>query len=310
MRYGYKVIAGAIGNNGGYGSMNAHAVTIHHSAVIRGGNEDGRAIATAYCRYHKNHMPYHFLITRKTSDPIWCTQWVTQFTYHNANYTGNRDCIAICVDGNFQSQDPSPAQLSKLNQLLDDLYHNWFSANGWMAFDKLINPRDKIVHNYQGVKVRTLHWHNEVAQPGHSTSCCGNTLKPYVEQYRNEGYIISAEEEMYKEKYENLQKQHTTLKKKYNDLNTRYNKIAKQLESSKKQATSLTKQLKTLQKDMGALEAELKQEKAKNDTLNTRIQTLESQVKQLQKDIKELKEPQVTSNFLQRFIKWLKKILA
>lgn len=193
MRYIYDVIAGEIGNTGGHGPMKTpHAVTIHHSAVVRNGSENGKEIAKAYCSYHGGKMPYHFLITRKESDPIFCTQYVTQFTYHNANYTANRDCIAICVDGNFQTQNPSATQLKKLKQLLDDIANNWFSKNGWVAWETSINPKNNSkVLNYQGVSVKTLHYHNEVAQPGHGTACCGANLIPKVVEYRNKGGNVS-----------------------------------------------------------------------------------------------------------------------
>ncbi len=268
-RFIYDIIAGEIGNKGGHGPMKTpHAVTIHHSAVVRTGKENGKEIAKAYCNWHKNHMPYHFLITRKKSDPIFCTQWVTQFTWHNANYTANKDCIAICVDGNFQSQKPSTVQLRKLKQLLDDLANNWFSKHNWVSFEKNINPKNNTkVINYQGVKVKTLHYHNEVAQPGHSTACCGNKLIPYVKEYRNKKGKVKwgvnpkpTPKPTCSEKLKECEKNYKALDKKYVSKHT-------ELEKLKRVYTKLEKDNKSLQTSLDAKNKQLKDKQVKINKL-------------------------------------------
>jgi|GEM_PF-5991081 len=193
MRYNYEVIADKIGNKGGEGIMQPHAVTIHHSAVQSDTNYDVVSRAASYAAYHGGSMPYHFLIPFNDDNKIYCTQYITNYTWHNSNYIANKDTIAICLDGNFEIDKPRTKQLEKLKQILDDLSANYFSANGWTKFDTGIEPKDnKLLKEYSdGVKVKTLHWHNEVAQPGYPTACCGINLKPYIEEYRSKQGNVS-----------------------------------------------------------------------------------------------------------------------
>ena len=193
MRYEYKVIAGEIGNAGGRGAMpDPHSLTVHHSAVIRNGSEDPKTVAASYCKYHGGYMPYHFLIPYNDDNNIYVTQYVSQYTWHNSNGIGNKDSLAICIDGNFQEQQPKETQLKKFKQLLDDFNSDWFKQNGWSSALDGIRPKQKDVWTYSdNKKVFTLHWHNEVAQIGHGTACCGKNLMPYVSEYRDKAGSVS-----------------------------------------------------------------------------------------------------------------------
>jgi hypothetical protein len=120
------------------------------------------------------------------SDNIYVTNYVNGHTWHNGNAQGNRKALAILVDGNFDVEKPTEKQLLKLKQILDHIYGNWFSKNGWFPFEVHMNTRDRVRHKYtEGKTVRTTHYHNEVAQRGYSTACCGKNLIPKVVEYRN-----------------------------------------------------------------------------------------------------------------------------
>ena len=187
-RFQYKIIADKIGNKGGYGRMQPHAITTHHSAVVRKTTDDPVQIAKTYCSWHKGHMPYHFFIPYNDDNFIYVTQWLKSYVWHNSNYSANKDTIAVVLDGYFHGgkQTPRKSQLLKYKQLLDDLSSNWFSNQGWTDFDKGINPKDNTTNKvYKQKTVKISHYHNEVAQPGHATACCGTALIPYVLEYRN-----------------------------------------------------------------------------------------------------------------------------
>lgn len=194
MRYEYEVIIDKIGTKAGHGKMTAHALTTHHTAVeTRENGYDVISRLKAYVRHHNGVIAYHFYIPRDTSKKIYVTQYLTRYTWHNSNFTGNKDTLGICMEGNFQVQNPTETQLAKYRQLLDDIANNWFSKNGWVAFDKHINPRDKnTFKTYSGGKsVHILHYHNEIAQPGHGTACCGKNFIPKVLDYRNKQGNVS-----------------------------------------------------------------------------------------------------------------------
>lgn len=187
-RFEYSVIITSITNKGGRGVFPSlpKNITIHHSAVAKGNNYNAIARANSYSNYKGGYMPYHIFIPADDSNLIYITQYLNQYTWHNSNGYGNLASIACVVDGNFEIEQPSEIQLAKLKQLCDDIADNYFSNNGWFAFDKYINPKDNKTYNtYAGKTVLPLHWHNEIAEAGHGTSCCGKNLMPYVSEYRN-----------------------------------------------------------------------------------------------------------------------------
>jgi hypothetical protein len=141
------------------------------------------ATLRAISNYKGGYFPYHLYIT-DDDGPIYITQWLIGYTYHNSNIGANKDSIAVCCDGNYVRSQPSQNTLKKLKQVLDDLDSNWFKKNGWVDFAKYLNVKTKKRHAYNfGKTVYTLHWHNEVAKTG--TACCGNKLMAYVKEYRD-----------------------------------------------------------------------------------------------------------------------------
>ena len=195
-RFRYEVIADKIaGNQGGYGSLTAKAITIHHTGVETVAPYDIMNRLAVYTRGHDGHFPYQFYIPmddgdgslEQGEDVIYVTNWLNQFVIHNANWDGNRNCLSGVLEGNFQVQKPTELQLAKLKQLLDDLSIDYLeNVDGYIDSFKQVNPKDnQTVYTFSGVRVNSLHYHNEVAQPGNGTACCGTNLIPYVVDYRS-----------------------------------------------------------------------------------------------------------------------------
>lgn len=194
--YNYKIVADKINNTGGYGLFKAKAVTIHHSGVVTDGAYNVLERLRSYSRAHQGKFPYHFYIPRdfeggEYNNDILITQWLNQWTVHNTNWDGNRNCLAVCLEGNFEVQQPTKTQLLKLKQLLDDLASKRFQIElGFIRDFEAVNPKDNTTMiTFSGVTVPMLHYHNEVAQVVNgvkqATACCGKNLIPYVVEYRD-----------------------------------------------------------------------------------------------------------------------------
>jgi hypothetical protein len=172
----------------GINESKPQGVTIHHSAVAAQDNYDFKALLNIYAKGHlelTGGLAYTFAIGRENSDKIYVCRYFDWHQWHNSNYDLNQITRGILVDGNFQEQSPSELQLKKLRFLLDCLSDNAFSANGWANTLDGINPKDNNkVLTGGGKSVKTLHYHNEAAQAGNATACCGNNLIPYVDDYR------------------------------------------------------------------------------------------------------------------------------
>lgn len=197
-RFTYEIVAKSWGTGGVEGAMrNPNLVTVHHSAVkgnVAGYNIKSRLIS--YTAWHRKQgdagLAYHFVIPMDRSQKIYVTNWLSGFTWHNANYDANQHSIAVLVDGNFQVEKPTKMQLRKLKQLLDDIQNNWFTKNGWFSFETKLNPQDpNTLYTYKGISVPCLHGHQEVAIGGASTTACpGLALLPKVTEYRNKKGLV------------------------------------------------------------------------------------------------------------------------
>lgn len=257
-RFKYEVVAGDIGNRGGRGQMTKpHSVTIHHMGT--NGSSNPLSIIRSATAYKGGYMPYHFVVPFTNDDVIYVTQWLNQYTYHNSNYDANRDSIAICLDGNFETQKPRDKQLQKLYQILSDIESKWFFSNGWIAFDSHIDLKKKYI--YSGVQVKGLHYHNQVAQPGNATACCGKNLKPYVEGYFNQ--------------------------KPEEPIDPCANVRAKNKELEKTVMTQ-REQLNTLGKAMKDADVAHKELNLQNAEKNERIGSLEADLVELNEEVKEM----------------------
>jgi len=187
-RFPYVLVADKIGNIGGHGYLDASSITEHHAGVQRvDGQIPAIEIMKAYCSYHKGHMPYHVFIPFDSKDKnIYISQWLNQKLWHNNNGAANADALSLCVDGNFDEQQPLNIQLAKMKQFLDDI-PNWFKDNGWIPEIHDINPRDnkKMLTYWFGKTVHVLHSHQEVGKT--YTACCGKNLIPKMIEYRTKG---------------------------------------------------------------------------------------------------------------------------
>jgi len=193
-RFEYKWVGSQWGTLGVIGENPKNAVTIHHSAVLSNvNNYNPEQRAKTYSTYHKKKgnkgIAYNIMIPYDNSNIIYIVNYLNGYNWHNSNYEGNKQSLAILIDGNFEKEIPNNIQILKLKQLLDDLQDNWFQQNGWVNFETDITPKNKdAIHTYSGgISVPSLHYHNEIAQKGYSTACCGQHLILYVLEYRNKG---------------------------------------------------------------------------------------------------------------------------
>lgn len=318
-RFEYKVVADEWGTGGIVRKTALHSVTIHHSAV-RGSNNgaySAEARAKAYAREHRNRgypgISYQFFIPYDDSDIIYCTNYVSGHTWHNANYTGNQDSLAVLVDGNFQEENPHPKQLQKLKQLLDDIHDKWFSKNGWINFDAGIYPKDKnAIRTYQeGIRVPSLHYHNEVAQAGNKTACCGANLIPKVVEYResagNVGWGVPADPvtpptdpcQIYKD-------QVSSLTKKKEELENQLGKVNADLENEQDAHLETTKQLEALKVEFADLQGKYNDANGKIPALNAEINKLNAELKECQENNTDNSEAtNWLVNLVKKFLQWI-----
>lgn len=90
-------------------------IVVHHSATTSG-------TAESYARYHVDTrgwpgIGYHFVIDQDGT--INQTNWLETVSYHTGNE--NTNSIGICLTGNFDIQQPFPAQMASLNALISYL---------------------------------------------------------------------------------------------------------------------------------------------------------------------------------------------
>lgn len=283
-RFSYKDIIKEIGTPAGFQNMTPKAVTTHHTAVATAQPYNVIARLQLYTRYHGS-LPYHIYISANDSDPIFITQYVNTATIHNANWEGNRNCIAICVEGNFEVQNPTAKQIQKYKQVLDDI------ADGKTGFAiPRIDTRSKTVHTFSGVRVYTSHYHNQVAQPGNGTACAGRNLIPKVVDYVNKGgnvtwpELIDQDEAMYKEKYEAAQKEVKKLQAAVKNKDKAIVVLENELKASKKAQKDLEGKITLLEKKVSLLEATI-------STNNDSMKKLQSKLSKCEKELKDSNDP-------------------
>lgn len=289
-RFEYQVVIDKWGTGGTVASASFDSVTIHHSAVqsnVAGYNAETRA--KSYAKWHRDKgypgIAYQFMIPYDDSDIIYVVNYVSGHTWHNANYEGNKKALAVLVDGNFEIENPSTKQLQKLKQLLDDLQNNWFSNNGWYKFEGNIQPANKgAVRTYsEGIKVPSLHYHNEVAQKGNGTACCGAKLKPYVVEYRDKAGNVTWGVPVdppptptdpckaYKDEI-------TTLKREKTELENKLGKSQADLENEQEAHADTKKLLEATVKELADTKKQL-------DTAQGQIPTLKGEINRLQNEL-------------------------
>lgn len=108
------------------GSMGRRKLTdikfaiIHHDAGLTGTNYEVISKYAAQANYHIargwKHLGYTFKISR--TGTIYQIFPLEEIGVHAGNYTFFRNSIGICLDGSFDKQEPSPAQLKALTDLM------------------------------------------------------------------------------------------------------------------------------------------------------------------------------------------------
>jgi hypothetical protein len=141
-------------------------IAIHHDAAIRPHDYDSVARYRQEANEHYNRLgpglQYHFKIDN-VGEIFWIRPFDV-FLYHvggQANYT----TVAVCLDGYFHppyNQPPTREQYEALKQLLD-----------WLCTQNPQFPADQ----------NDVYPHRYFSP----TACCGETLVPFVNDYRNTG---------------------------------------------------------------------------------------------------------------------------
>jgi len=158
------------GSNGDPHPINQiQRIIVHHDAQFRPDAYDDLTRLSQQASYHINTgegdgIQYHYSISN-LGDIFWCRDW-TDTLWHCGNYYWNWRSIAIKLDGNMQTQQPTQQQLVALQELLDNLctQHPEF-------------PADQ----------NDVYGHREIA----STACPGENLIDDVIRYRTTGKIVA-----------------------------------------------------------------------------------------------------------------------
>ena len=306
-RFEYDVVIDRLDTGGVVAQTTLHSVTAHHSAVrsnVAGYNAEQRIKSyTAWARQKGNKgMQYQFMIPYDESDLIYVTNYTSGHVWHNSNYEANQDSLSILIDGNFEVEKPSAKQLQKLEQLLRDLQGNWFTTNGWFSFEKGIVPADKnAIRTYsEGIKVPSLHYHNEVAQAGHGTACAGKYLIPFIIDYRAKGGKVTwgvpvdppvetCEQKLAKEISAHT-KTKATLNEVQEELKLEKAKIEVLEIQMKKMSEDCEKEKADLQTKIDEQRIQLKTLADKNDELKEENNELKKQNIELSKSLEDCKE--------------------
>jgi len=160
------------GNQGSHAVAGITHIVVHHDAQFRPDAYDDETRYVQQANFHigrgEDGLQYNYKISN-LGDIYLCRNW-TDILWHCGNYAVNCASIAICLDGNMESQVPTSQQIQALQDLLDNLTteHPEFPAS-------------------QG----NVWYHNEVALPGGATACCGRNLKPAIVEYRADGDIVN-----------------------------------------------------------------------------------------------------------------------
>jgi hypothetical protein len=142
-------------------------LVVHHSGTFRSHDYDNLPLYQSEAQYQNaksipgsKGLMYHYKIDNQGT--ISHVRPHNVLLWHDGNFPSNQHSIAICIDGNFQEQTPTQEQFEALKQLLDNLctQHPEFPAS-------------------QGDVYPHRHFS--------ATSCCGDNLVPWIEQYRNSG---------------------------------------------------------------------------------------------------------------------------
>jgi len=139
-------------------------ICIHHDAIIQKNiNYNAVDLYKREAHYHidvkkRDGLQYHFRIDKKGN--IYRTRKVTDLLYHASNLSVNTSSVAVCLDGNFMTENPTQRQLEGLAGLLKHL------------MGKL------------KIKKANIKGHQEVALKGYGTACPGKNLMNWLINFR------------------------------------------------------------------------------------------------------------------------------
>ena len=145
---------GAAPEKQGCRKQSLERVSIHHTASAAPDSGEGRRRAAGFQRYHQQQgwmdIAYHLIVTREGEVLEGRRTDCAGDTFTNYDPTGH---LLIVLDGNFEEQAPSPAQIERTVELL-----------AW-------------AHQQHGIDLSTLQGHRDLA----ATLCPGASLYALIE---------------------------------------------------------------------------------------------------------------------------------
>lgn len=164
-----KDIIGDLPSKGSNGRRRLEEITyavLHHDAQIAPESYDPLSRYRAEAAYHIKkgwkRLGYTFKVAR--DGQVYQCSPLEEIAYHAGNSTYIRNSVGICLDGSFDKQNPSVAQMDALRDLLD-----------WLTERRPDIP--KLVRN-------KIKYHREVRFPPLSTFCPGPQVIDFVKAYR------------------------------------------------------------------------------------------------------------------------------
>lgn len=145
---------GAAPEQQGCRTQSLERVSIHHTASIAPDDGEGRSRAKGFQRYHQQQgwmdIAYHLIVTREGEVLEGRRTDCAGDTFTGYDPTGH---LLIVLDGNFEEQDPSAAQIERTVELL-----------AW-------------AHEHHGIDLATLSGHRDLA----ATLCPGASVYALIE---------------------------------------------------------------------------------------------------------------------------------
>lgn len=276
-KYSYEVIIDKLlQTKVGNGIQKPEIVVVHHTNIETNGEYDVIKRLNELAQRHIRNLgngglAYHFYIPRNESNTIYVTRYLNQIQWHCSNAYFNTKSLGVLMEGDFDKQKPTPTQLKKLKQLLDELPMLFGNPDL-----ELIQPKDsQTVRKGSGVELRGgLFYHGEVAEPGYATTCAGINLIPYVVDYRLKHGNVDWEKALDQTMVKQIVEQ------KVSDEESSMNFIAGNLNS----------RIQLLEKEKTNLVNEIEQTKKFIQNLESKIHQLDFKVISLQSENKNLLE--------------------
>lgn len=140
-------------------------VVVHHDASLAGETYNAPQLYAQEANYHVSkgwgHLGYSFRIARNGT--VYQTVPYEEIGVHAGNYKYFRNSLGVCLDGSFDRQKPSKAQIDSLTSLMDHLsYHS---------------------PELPGITRKSWYAHSEVRTS--PTFCPGPDIRSIIQSYRN-----------------------------------------------------------------------------------------------------------------------------